>query len=402
MLENVTQSKKPSILLYLIVFAVIVVDSGFYAINILGGTTRFAISLIAVFLTFFYISTNKIDIRGMACCGFLWVYFVIHTLVSENISQNFTVIYFLILAYIFTFNIAQKQFIKYFSDIMLFLAVFSLATHIISIAFPAAVELLPTVVRTGGGSGYYNAVFSVINSSYSVKRNFGIFWEPGAFSIYLNLALLFELFYNKPNVKRIVIFSFTILTTLSTLGVVSMALLYMASLFKNSSKANKKIKVIVSVLLLFGIIYFLFYDMSFVDEVFGKLESIGSNTEYETTSVRLDAIKYPGREFLASPIWGIGFQKFLKIQTIYCKDMATFTFINWLCIYGVLGGVIPVLGSIRYFVKFGDNIITKIILFGLSLFIFSTENFVQIMFIYILVFYGLQRKEYEESSIYSN
>jgi len=400
MFENVTQSKKPSILLYLIVFAVIVVDSGFYAINILGGTTRFAISLIAVFLTFFYKSTNKIDIRGMACCGLLWVYFVIHTLVSENISQNFTVIYFLILAYIFTFNIAQKQFIKLFSDIMLFLAVFSLATHIISIAFPAAVELLPTVVRGGGISGYYNAVFSVVSNTNT--RNFGIFWEPGAFSIYLNLALLFEFFYNKPNVKRIVIFSFTILTTLSTLGVVSMALLYMASLFKNSSKANKKIKVIVSVLLLFGIIYFLFYDMSFIDEVFGKLESIGSNTEYETTSVRLDAIKYPGKEFLASPIWGIGFQEFLKIQMIYCKDMATFTFINWLCIYGVLGGVIPVLGSIRYFVKFGDNSITKIILFGLSLFIFSTENFVQIMFIYILVFYGLQRKEYEESSIYSN
>lgn len=402
MFENVKQSKKPSILLYLFVFAVIVVDSGFYAINILSGTTRFAISLIVVLTTFFISYKKKIDIRRFLCCCFLGVYFIIHMIASNNIAQNFTVVFFLFLAYIFSLNIEQKQFIKYFSDIMLFLAVFSLATHIISIAFPAAVELLPTVVRDGGSSGYHNAIFSVINSSYSVRRNFGIFWEPGAFSIYLNLALLFELFFNKPNIKKIVIFSITIITTLSTLGVVSMALLYIASLFKSSSKANKKTKIIVTLLLVCGIIYFLFFDASFIEEVFGKLESIGSNTKFETTAVRLDAIKYPGREFLSSPIWGIGFEKFLKVQTDYCRDMATFTFINWLCIYGVIGGIIPILGTIRFFVKFGDNIITKIILFGLSLFIFSTENFVQIMFIYILVFYGLQRKEYEESSIYSN
>ncbi len=402
MFENVTQSKKPGILLYLIVFAIIIVDSGFYAINVLNGTTRFAISLIAVFLTFFCSKKNQLDIRGLICCCFLVIYLIMHILPSKNISQNFTIMFFVVLAYVFTTNTDQKLFIKYFSDIMFFLAIFSLVTHIISTAFPSVVELLPTVVRGGGVLGYRNAIFSIIYTSYSVNRNFGIFWEPGAFSIFLNIALLFELFHNKPNVKRIVIFSITIITTLSTLGVISMALLYMASLFKNSSKANKKIKVIVSVLLLFGIIYFLFYDMSFIDEVFGKLESIGSDTEYQTTAVRLDSIKYPGREFLSSPVWGIGFQNFLEVQTVYCRDMATFTFINWLCIYGVIGGIVPILGTIQYFVKFGDNIITKMILFGFSLFVFSTENFVQIMFIYILIFYGLQRKEYEESPVYSN
>lgn len=80
--------------------------------------------------------------------------------------------------------------------------------------------------------------------------------------------------------------------------------------------------------------------------------------------------------------------------------MATFTFINLLATYGLIGGILPIVGCFKFFCKNIKGFIPVLAMLGFAVMIFSTENFMQITLLYIMMFYGFCAKEvaYEHSS----
>jgi len=72
--------------------------------------------------------------------------------------------------------------------------------------------------------------------------------------------------------------------------------------------------------------------------------------------------------------------------------MATCSFINWLCLFGLVGGLIPIVGCVRFFTVNNHGMLTNCALFIFTIILFSTENFIQLIFIYVILFLGFNKR----------
>jgi len=99
----------------------------------------------------------------------------------------------------------------------------------------------------------YTAAWSdeIYNSSLGVFRNSGAFHEPGAYGVFLNLAIIINTFFTGTifNRKNLV-FMFCILTTLSTAGFITLFVILFFYLMK--MKINWGIKVVAIVVFVFS------------------------------------------------------------------------------------------------------------------------------------------------------
>lgn len=145
----------------------------------------------------------------------------------------------------------NTKFVKAFSNVILFIAVYSgviyLATLIPSVydtlyALSARFVSLnvENAVFDGGGANIviYNFQTDVVLDAVGFNRNCGPFWEPGMFAFFLSLALFFELFLleNRRKGFRILILSLVLISTFSTGGYVAgIAILVMYSFLNMKS-----------------------------------------------------------------------------------------------------------------------------------------------------------------------
>ncbi|MBE6747695.1 MAG: hypothetical protein E7557_00505 [Ruminococcaceae bacterium] len=376
-------------------FFLLTIDTGFYSSERMSGTIRLIISIAAVGLIIITrLQKTILSNPFFSRLNRTFLFFVLSLILpviygNFNTKQMIVTLVPWVVGYLFTLFVSYQEFKDAFLSIVRFLAVYSLITFFLGIILPDLITVLPSIEKNG--TLYYNTVFSVVSNSLFVSRNFGIFWEPGAFSIFLNVALYFELFENKFNAKHILLLSVTILTTVSTLGIVCMVILFAAFLTTDKYVSSSRIKSLIVTAGALGLVVLIFYGGDFIYNTFNKLDMSGT-TINESTAVRMNAIIYPGSAFLENPIFGVGYDDYLFIQERFCGGMATCSFINWLCLFGILGGIIPVVGCIRFFTINNHNFLANCALFIFTMFLFSTENFIQIIFIYILMFFGYNKR----------
>ena len=120
----------------------------------------------------------------------------------------------------------KKQYISVFNKVIYLIAVVAIITEVVAYSIPSLFNLFPTVVNTANYSFSYFFIGSMRYSFLGSKliRAGGIFWEPGAFAIYLVIALMFELFFvEKTKTKRLVVYALTLLLTFSTTGYIAFA-----------------------------------------------------------------------------------------------------------------------------------------------------------------------------------
>lgn len=383
------------VITFVSLFLLLTIDAGFYSNEEFNGTVKLVIAAAAaVVLVVSRLQKTLLSNPFFNRLKRTFLYFVLSLVIPilygrYNTKQMIIMVAAWSIGYLYTLFVSYEEFKEYFYIIIKFLAIYSLITFALSILFPSLMDFLPYVERNG--TSYHNAVFSIVSDSTYVTRNFGIFWEPGAYSIYLNVALYFELFENKFDIKRVVLLAATILSTLSTLGIVCMAILFCALLTTDNKVTSKRIKGLVLVAGAFGFVFLVVYGGDFIYHVFNKLKFSG-NTVNDSTAVRINAIIYPFNTFLSEPYFGVGYDQYLFIQERFCDNMATCTFINWLCLFGVVGGIIPILGCLRFFTVNNHKFVTNCALFVFTMLLFSTENFIIITFIYMLIFYGFNKR----------
>ena len=378
------------------IFLLLTIDTAFFTLEDFSGTLRLIIAIVsvgAIILTRFQktVLSNPFFIRLKRTVGFFIISLILPVLYGNyNMKQMIITVVIWVVGYLVVLFVPYEEFKDVFTSIMTFLAVYSLITFAIKLISVDLFSWLPTIEKNG--IIYYNAVFSIISSSNFTLRNFGIFWEPGAFAIFLNIALYFELFENKFNPKRVLLFFITILTTVSTLGIFCIFILFFAFITVNKNFISNKIKFAVSFAAVLCLLVMLVFGDEYILQVFGKLGVLEGSSVNDSTNVRINAIIYPGTAFLQNPVLGVGYDDYLFIQERFCENMATCSFLNLLCLFGLVGGLLPIIGCVRFFIVNNQSFLTKCFLLGFVLLLFSTENFILCITLYILIFYGFTKK----------
>lgn len=234
------------------------------------------------FVTLFYIFNKGIN-TSLFCIKDGSLYLLGFSLLSFIISMSLTgiddlyvgILLMIVNAILICNVITVEKFILHFINIMLFLSLISIICFTIYQNYPNIALLFPKTDAIAS-TNYYNAIFYVFQSIASADnftptlRNNGIFWEPGAFQTMINLALLLFInfhYKNSGTLKKIVVivlFSYTIYTTKSSVGFLLLALILVYlffiqrhTLFIKFKKNQVKFLYVIICLLCITSLYFL-------------------------------------------------------------------------------------------------------------------------------------------------
>jgi hypothetical protein len=404
-IEKVTVSYERKCLDYFCIFMLIYLPSSFFGIT-LKGTLNLSILLVVALIAI--IVNNKdifVDIKSL-------MFFISIIILSEftmimNQDTPFQYIIFwasLTSAYIMFLSFDAIRFIYIFVKIMYFLCVFSLFTFALLFIIPSVYNIFPSVTNAAGLT-VNNLFFTVVHDSTYFNSNFGMFWEPGAYQTFINLALYFQLFILKDfDVKRITIFLITLFTTFSTTGYLAALFLFGILLFNNKDKTKilikkrKKLFKTIFALLIIGAIGFSMLPNKIIFKVFGKLEAIinpnliDQNIAYESTTARIDAIKIPIINFFDSPLWGKGFDNMFDFKINDNINFLTATPFNWFGLFGLLLGILFNFSIWKLTKLSKSSIFIRTLEFLFLNLIMLSEFYNMNAFMLTLIFYGFSNK----------
>lgn len=253
---------------------------------------------------------------------------------SCHYSIDFAQISAVTIAFLFTQTVSIKQFKEQYKNFVTFVAGFSICTFFLYKIVPTIFLKLPHV----------NASALVVNVGFSLVpiqmddyfRNFGCFTEPGMFQIYLNLALIFELFSEKVSLKKVLLLCAAIITTFSSAGFITTVIIFLAFAW-NKNNLNKSIKkkiTFLSIIVIVAIVYLYtsgyFGNYGTVFEKFLEFSGNGSASE------RLNAMNLALETIENNMILGTGWGNWANI--FLSSGILTCTPLNWFAIYGVVYG----------------------------------------------------------------
>ena len=211
----------------------------------------------------------------------------------------------------FTIRVVAGRFFEYYFNVIYFFAAVSLVFYIPSIIdinfaqffVDNVAPFFVSPFHTPGG--FYEispniVLYTFEKSLFVSSRNSGPFWEPGAFSIFLVLAMMFRLVQKQDIVdRRIILLAITVLTTTSTSGYFALFLLIISYyLFNRKIHVSKYVMV---ALLAYG-----------AGLAYMQLEFLGKKAENdivlasETTTSRFGSALADLQDFSKNPIIGYG------------------------------------------------------------------------------------------------
>lgn len=192
--------------------------------------------------------TLKINVNIIA---FIILYTITSIYHMMNTNTNFFgemgVLAQFILCILICMLMSSTEFTNKYNKIVYFLGITSVIMYIIPIFLPKFNSLFP-IIQDYVGSKFNNAGIYCY-PAYIIKhyyRNQSIFWEPGAFQAFLNIALFIELYIKKDqNKKHIFIYIITILTTKSTTGYIILMLLIVTKIIQMIKLDKKHLKTML-------------------------------------------------------------------------------------------------------------------------------------------------------------
>lgn len=392
---------------YIMIFVVIYFSSSFVGIS-MNGTISISIIVITS-LIYLLINYRKIKFSMHKVIIFTLILFLsllTHLINSDN-TYNYSIFWIaLSCAFLISLAIDIDRFINVFINIIFFIAVFSLITYSLIFISPSLFSFIPVYTNSSGIEAY-NSIFSVVRISTYFNSNYGLFWEPGAYQTFLNLALYFLLFY-KTNKKgfKIFIIILSILTTVSTSGYIALVLQVLIYFFvKKKNKENKKITILIIFLFFIGIISVLNMPEVVLFKLFGKLtalfdQSLLTHSSYESTLARTNSIEAPLEGIIENPLLGVGFEKLSFIAREMGSMYLTATPLNWFGLFGILFGTIFTWLTWRWTIIVSHYIPIRIFACTFLFIIMFSENYNRNAFILLLLLMSL--KNLERSEKYGN
>ena len=321
---------------------------------------------------------------------------------SSGFSIYFSIVLFV--GFIFTELIPLDKFIKIFIKVFSFLCVYSIITTYIVIFFSDFFSgILPTYFLDIKNMNFLDCIFTFVYiPEYGIQyRNYSIFSEPGVFQIFINIALILELFFkknNEVNRKRVLIFLIALISTFSTAGIIcGIGVMGNYMLWKSGNKDVKKytLKALVF-LIIIGFIVISFNEE--ISKTFGGM--IGKFSGDESVLSRMGSLWAYLEAWLNKPVFGWGYEGgTYEVGRLFLSQYTehnTNTIFTNLTIYGVFyGGTYLILlfkfnwksqGTRR--VKFNNYIIILLLI--------SSQNMIDSRILIILLFYSIDNLNKEK------
>jgi len=251
------------------------------------------------------------------------------------------------------------------------------------------------------------ANFGLFVYEVGMSRNCGMFWEPGAYQSFLNLAILLEILKPQINKNRIIILVLAVLSTFSTTGYIALFTIAIIFVFRLQD-LNKKIKYITIGICLIFIGLCLLGDKILVlgeNNLFGKIMYFFYNKDYHyqsgknltSAAIRYFSIVKPAEIFVQNPLFGVGYQNVYMQTYSYTSGVISCTFVNWFAMYGGLLGLIMIVGYAKVSKKSNKSFMVTCLIFIVLMMIIMSEDYSNNAFYYAIALYGykssgIQRK----------
>lgn len=214
----------------------------------------------------FFLRRNKLDNKLLITVLLIIIVIALQGLLWDiNLLSTVTFVFFAVITPYMIMKIVGIGYLKIASDIIFLISVISLILFGAQLVIPGFTDLLFKIESLY--SNYYdfprkNCVF-IYNIAYNISelipgitilRNSGMFHEPGAFAVFIELAVVINLFlYKKLFTKVNSVLIIALITTFSTAGYLVMIIIigYYYIIFMRN-----KIAVIFAVLVFIPIIYY--------------------------------------------------------------------------------------------------------------------------------------------------
>ena len=379
------------IVLWVVLLSGAVVFSHYY-------NMMFAVFVVLLFTYLFKFKLKKNILKKFyAPLLFFLILIILNVIYNQNFSDNVTYLHLftrIFLASTIPLVLSFNEFRDKYLKIIYFLCWTSITIFLIVVFFRETVFLFP-LITSNTGAFFHNLLLAVYNVPLQTfPKNSSIFWEPGAFQAFINIAIAFEvLFYKFQNKKRLIIFVIAILTTFSTTGYIVFILQIISFIFftkTTNTGVNKIYKI-----LLFSLLGLFLFSGIFISSVIDKFSE--TNVSY--------FLRYVGTVldlsiFTQSPIFGVGPSKYMILieNSAYNEyginmGVSSNSITKLLAVYGFIFLFL----MLYYYFKStsllgGKNFLKRLIYFCILIIIFATENFITSFFFLSILFYGFQNK----------
>ena len=339
---------------YLIIYLLLLFKAGFFFVESFARYTN----IFLMVLVFWYLTVKR---RGLNKVAVIFAALTIFLELLTFVLKGFPEVEFfiscivnLVLVVLVVSSIDLNHFKCAFSDINYVICIASLICFLLHFIGLPLYQICPLLINSHGEGGYF-ALFSIPRvefSEWATYRIQGIYWEPGAFQFFIIVSAIIDLYRDSYSGQkrffRIIIYVLTAILTFSTTGIIGSILVIFLYVYKVRKDTVVPLVTFASFIFL-AIIYGLIdEDSYFYYSLFGKLNSINESYAYgsssnESAEVRMNAFVYVLDEFLNSPIVGIGQSGNVEL-TRKGVAMTTFTPLNIFAFYGILLGLLHVIG----------------------------------------------------------
>lgn len=395
-MENITvvSSNKEKVFYSLIVLYILfATDSMLFKLNNNAIAVAFAKNSVIFFLLLlvFYTFSNNIKLNKNELL--ITIMFITSLVISMIITKDFTGAYFfksilILIAMFFSRIVDIDKFVSTFIDIMKYIALVSLVAMLFQDII-TKVGFLPEITTPRGHTFTSLGITNLPHYDSYKFRNWGPFWEPGVYQAYLNLSLFFVIHWrnrmDKDELYKIILFSLTIITTLSTSGIIAMVFLLTSLFFKRTRDLKIISKFVLLTIFTVSALYIL-YDDQLRMIIFGKLSSEAAGNV--TFMSRWYSVTGIFRIFMENPFIGVGPNNVLLELTNYANQeiSVTNTITFHFASFGIIIGIIYLVWTYKLVTAFKNNIwITIALLFWLSIILMS-QNYTYSLLFNILIF----------------
>jgi len=318
---------------------------------------------------------------------------LVHEIIGINYLQRIVLVW---LACAFSEFYEKERVIYAYVKVMRFIAAYSLVCFVLS---PILLQI-PFPSLYCGNIVYKNLLFTNL-STYSL-RNYGPFWEPGAYQIYLNLALFFVIRDPKRfNYRDLLLFGITVLSTVSTAGIIVLGLIvmyYLLSVSTNKQSSSKVVSWLIVASLAVGGIFYMYKNIEFTDSFFNKLTALSENykdknSENVSSYTRLYSVYANISAIREYPLSGMGIDGLTDYGLNKFDITAnTNTILATAATYGLFVGIVYLLLLFKSIIDKKRRMLGNCIILVVFLIFLSTENMMVSLPMWTILFYGLPQR----------
>ena len=265
-----------------------------------------------------------------------------------SLFTTITMTNFLVIAPFFAIIFIGPSFLRYYRDVMVVIA-------IISTGFWIAVNLSPALHSMSQGwaqtigvivrpeTGMFNDNYIIYTwenmQFYGLYRNPGPFHEPGAFAVFLMLAIISEVFITRKLITRNnLFFFFNMVTTFSTAGFIGLFII--TGFYVLTSKRMTSLTKFFVSGSMFVLIVYLFFTLEFLGEKINtQLEDQGNQRLNTSTVGRFLGARKAIIVLYRYPLFGRGLITASKAKST-SDEAAGYGWIMWVSQIGVLFGIL--------------------------------------------------------------